>query len=484
MKAFKYFFPVLLLAASAAHAQVVFELTYLDPPGVGFFDEQAVDPVPGNPGTTLGEQRRNAMERTLSRWSWAVHSDVPVRISAQFLDFGCDGFAGTGNWTASQINAPNAFFEDTWEQISMANARAGERLLGDDVIEFDAQVRFNLVYDDPNAGCETPRIFHYGLDPQFPPPFGEFSFLALAVHEVGHTLGFGQVTNLETGAWAVDPGGTPRPDSWSHFLKDAPSDTLWLDMTDQERVDSLLSEPNLVWSGAQVTDQLERELVRPPEVKVSPDVDSQDRFPALIHALLPVPEQDGIEGDLVAAEPLLACDPIDSAVSGAIALVRRGACNFVEKQNNALQAGAIAVVMVDSIEPGEPTEMVRHFQAGGLNVELPFWSVSKSIGDALIDAGDGLQATLRFDPDAELMGTTNGMATIYAPEEFAGGSTGVHFGLGMFPPPVMQAFISNLRFRGELDLSPWLLRDIGWPMDGDRYFHDRFESGVNVVIQQ
>lgn len=51
-------------------------------------------------------------------------------------------------------------------------------------------------------------------------------------------------------------------------------------------------------------------------------------------------------GDLVT--PFNACDAIAMDLSGKVALVQRGECNFVQKVWNAQRANATAVIVIDS----------------------------------------------------------------------------------------------------------------------------------------
>lgn len=71
------------------------------------------------------------------------------------------------------------------------------------------------------------------------------------------------------------------------------------------------------------------------------------------------------------------------AISGKIALIKRGACNFSLKILNAQNAGAVAVVIANNVDTG-----VLNMSAGpnGLNTTLPAAFVSKDDGDALYSA--------------------------------------------------------------------------------------------------
>mgnify|MGYP006198294231 CR=1 FL=1 len=72
-----------------------------------------------------------------------------------------------------------------------------------------------------------------------------------------------------------------------------------------------------------------------------------------------------------------------SSVSGKIALIRRGTCPFIQKCTNAVNAGAIAVIMINNA-PGIPAAMGGTDTNG--DVTIPSVAISKDNGDALVAA--------------------------------------------------------------------------------------------------
>lgn len=71
-----------------------------------------------------------------------------------------------------------------------------------------------------------------------------------------------------------------------------------------------------------------------------------------------------------------------AAISGKIALIRRGSCNFIQKIQNAQDSGAIAVIMMNNA-PGTPLPMGGTDTGGAINI--PSIMLSKADGD-LIEA--------------------------------------------------------------------------------------------------
>lgn len=90
----------------------------------------------------------------------------------------------------------------------------------------------------------------------------------------------------------------------------------------------------------------------------------------------PALSASGISGRVIQADDVLGCSALDngSAISGNIALIDRGSCNFTDKVKNAQLAGAIAVIVANN-EAGEPINM------GGSDATINIPSVMVSLDD-------------------------------------------------------------------------------------------------------
>jgi hypothetical protein len=60
--------------------------------GPGFTDSTPAAPVGGNPGKTLGEQRKFIVQYALDLWGAQLDSDVPIEVEVTFQDLGCEDF--------------------------------------------------------------------------------------------------------------------------------------------------------------------------------------------------------------------------------------------------------------------------------------------------------------------------------------------------------------------------------------------------------
>src|SRR5688572_16927473 len=89
---------------------------------VGFNDQTPAQPVGGNNGTTLGQQRMNVFQAAADVWSRLLDTDVDIVVQASFGPIaGCTateavlGAAGPFTWQRDFKNAPKA---GTWYPIA------------------------------------------------------------------------------------------------------------------------------------------------------------------------------------------------------------------------------------------------------------------------------------------------------------------------------------------------------------------------------
>src|SRR5688572_6955192 len=143
-------FAIVGLSAQASFAgPAQFVIVNVNAPGVGFNDPTATQPVGGNTGTTLGEQRIIAFQHAAAIWSARLDSNVPIRIRAQFVALG-PGVLGSAGPVSVVRDFPNAPIPATWYHVALANKLAGVDLLP--------------ANDDINANFSTNFNFYLGLD--------------------------------------------------------------------------------------------------------------------------------------------------------------------------------------------------------------------------------------------------------------------------------------------------------------------------------
>jgi hypothetical protein len=138
-------------------------------------------------------EARAAFQYALDIWGGALHSPVPIHVTANFrTDFGQYILASTGA-AAMLRDFPNAPQPNTYYPVALANARAGFDLTPNEEIV----ANFNASFD-----------WYFGLDGA---AGDRFNLVSVALHEIGHGLGF--IGSLRTvngvGSWGVGAPALP-----------------------------------------------------------------------------------------------------------------------------------------------------------------------------------------------------------------------------------------------------------------------------------
>ena len=437
-----------ILGVQIASAQI--SIIYSDPAGTGFNSTEARTPVGGNPGTTLGEQRRNVMAEAVRVWEQFLDVRGPVVVEAEFAAQFCGPTGGTlasAGPRSGQIDFPGAPVGGTIYPSSLVNHLAERDRFGGP--EIGVTVNSNID-DDPN--CLGGRGYYYGLDNN---PGNQANLLATLTHELGHGLGFVSFANGQTGALALD-----TPDIFTSFLRDEEIGLDWINMTDQQRAASAINDPFLVWTGRN-TAAAATELLQ--ETQSGLTFTDANGVEQTVTGGLPTFGPDfpsgGVTGDLViyddgVAPTADACeDAINgAALSGRIALVDRGSCNFEDKVFRAQQAGAIAVVIANNVGGG-----VINPSGTRTDITIPSLFVTQADGNELRTlAGSTITVGV-----SQFQGVLNGLVRMFAPDPFQSGSSVSHFSSDLFPNALMEPS-SGGRSREDPDLALTLFREIGW----------------------
>lgn len=460
----------LLGASLQAQAAAIITINNLNAPGVGFNDPTPVDPVGGNTGTTLGEQRLIAFTHAANIWGATLTSNQPIVINAQFSDLTCTATSavlGSAGATSIFRNFPNAPKANTWYSYALANKIAGayQGTAG------AAQINANFNAKLGKTGCLDGTFFYLGLDSNHGT---NIDFVVTLLHEMGHGVGFQTFTNGSTGA---QNGGFPA--IWDHYLMGTATGKLWKDMTNAERQASALSGDKLVWTGP-LTNAAAPQVLRAgvPALNVS---GSQAGATAGAHpvgeasfgpALTATPITGAIMPVVTATGALdLACEPVTGlnaiAVRNNIALVSRGTCGFTVKVKNLQNAGAKAVLVADNA-PGTVTGL------GGSDptVTIPSVRITQADGAALLAAlskrtrtTSAVYASLALDMTRYAGTDAAGRLLMFAPNPFQGGSSVSHFDTSATRNLLMEPAISADLTQSPMvpqDLTFKLLQDIGW----------------------
>lgn len=462
---------VTVVTTNSVMAAANFIINVQDAANEGFNDTTAVAPVGGNPGVTLGEQRLNVFQRAGEIWGRNINSNINIVINARFDPLLCDAegaVLGSAGPTTAISNFPNAPITNTWYYPALADSLSNSNLQNIN----DISTTFNSLIDE---GCLGGSSWYYGLDGSTAP--NSTALLPVVLHELGHGLGSSTLTNGTTGAF-----NSGRPDIWTNFLYDISTKSTWREMPSNAiRQASALNTFGLVWNGPSVNakfpEVLNSSAVRTQLTINSPVSIADTHVAGTADFGMPVPSE-GLTGNVILADDSTAdpdvndgCETITNDLTGAIALIKRGTCNFVLKAANAQAAGAIGVIITNNEEVG-----INGMTGVDENVTIPSLGISKLAGDDIISQLPGVSVTMGFTTDS-FLGENGGHVRMYAPDPFEQGSSVSHWSTTASPNLLMEPSITSTIF-SEIDLTYNMFEDIGWSVVEDLIFENGFEDNA------
>ena len=483
MKIFlQLFLSTLCLIHLQAQTPAQFVFITNDPTGVGFNDNTAASTLSAqalgnNLGTTVGELRRNVLEAAGARWSQFLNSQIPILVDVDFEDLGGSSAGGivlAGASASSYVrNFANAPRPGIYYPLALASSLA-DADLRPDLSDIDITVNSNAELDG-NSGPS----WYYGLDGNTPSNLINFS--DVIAHELGHGLGFASFADLETGEYAFDD-----PDIFSTLIYDSEVFLSWESMNDSGRVTSATNDPFVVWFGPYSNTAADGVNDYIASGKQNFTI-AGTSYPALKADFSSSISDDGFTGELVlvndginitsdAAEVIINT----TELSGKIALVDRGLVRFDLKVSRAQDAGALAVVIANDVEGdaifspiGESTDPVPVIfvsENSGINLKALLSTgnpVSVTLFTSLLTVNEGGSAT-EFQTNIRL----------HAPATLEPGSSVSHWSEDASPNLLMEPSI-NSGLNENLDLSPLLMKDIGWSTRDIAIPHLNYELWLN-----
>lgn len=439
-----------------------------DSPFEGLNDPTPIISASSGTTTSLGALRLQALRHAALLWSRQLGGIGEIKILAKFDPLIC-GPSGTtlaeSGITQLAVNFPGAPLRDTSYPIALANVLAGVDLNGTTVPEM--RVTFNSSIDQ---GCYLPGSgFWYGIDRASPDPL-RFSAFSTALHEIAHGLGFTLNYNVGRGGW-ITPVGFPRgiPDVFSRKTYDLSisGGTLVSEMSPAQ-IQGIVNgaSRHLVWVGRNVYAFQSRYLTDPMQLTIWPPSRAAGNYDTRTLSIGGSPLASGERGYIVAAldeanpqgpSTLDACSALTnrSEVFGRIVIVNRGGCIVITKVRNAQAAGAVAVLIQNTDEqlslPGTSVDDPR--------VVIPSFSIYQSTGELIrqeLARGVMIDATVTQNTRSSEFAGTSGTFLRMDPRSLS------HFSFDASPGLLMQPFFTAGMF-DQLDLTPELLYDIGWP---------------------
>jgi hypothetical protein len=230
----------------------------------------------GNNGTTLGQQRQNALREAARLLSEELKSPVPIRVQACWDNLGTgtsvtlaqagprfllrnDKVPDTFTSGGQSVEVPN--FNQylprnyTWYASAPATKLAGARLcglIGGSCSVNDIRATFNDQID--TAAALGDRGFWYGFTTQAPAL--DTDFIAVAMHEITHGLGFVGLVNVRAGSDPVGARFEGFDDIYDANIAHVRDDGVtfpvpvvpFLDGSNADRATALASISNLRWN--------------------------------------------------------------------------------------------------------------------------------------------------------------------------------------------------------------------------------------------
>ena len=453
--------------AGAAQATTITPVP-VDQPGTGLFDTTPASPVGGNPGTTVGEQRRIVYQFAADLWEAVLDSPVETRVQASFTALNCNATSATLGSAGTQYVFAN-FGEGvsgTWYGNALANALAGSDLspaVSDDDNGNEIVSRFNSNLGQSN--CLAGSGWYYGLDGNT--PAGQISFLDVVMHEIGHGLNFQGFYSLSSGA----PFGTAPnafPDIYSRNVFDNASNMAWVNMTNAQRV-AAATGGKLVWTGANVTAAASGELSAAVNLVTVNNRPQTFAMVTAVYGPLATPVNFTTGALVYGQDPTggthLGCQAFPAgAFTGKTVLLDRGTCSFKIKTLNAQNAGAARVIIANNASSGFPG--MGDDPTVTATISIPSIGITQGSGLALRKSlFAGLNVALKTSTTQLAGSDAAGRVYLYAPGTLAQGSTFSHFDTSLTPNALMEPFINDdLNAATDLDLTPALFQDVGWSL--------------------
>jgi hypothetical protein len=171
-------------------------------------DTTAATPVGGNPGTTLGDQRKNALTYASQQLVTQLGIQVPIIVHACGAHLGGDSksavlaHAGPTTFTFDTADSPTNSLPKkyTWYPAVLLARLNGSSLCSstggpcDEVSNAAIEAVFNE--DFGNADVLDGEQFYFGYTPNTPGS-GDVDFISVAMHEMTHGLGFIGLVNTD-----------------------------------------------------------------------------------------------------------------------------------------------------------------------------------------------------------------------------------------------------------------------------------------------
>jgi hypothetical protein len=142
---------------------------------------------------------QTAFQRAVDIWAGLVSSPRPIRIRAVFSSLG-PGVLGSAGATCHHANFSGASVSNTWFPNPLADRLSNTDIEGGACDTDDTGFEIS-------ASFSSTANWYYGTDGN--PASGQYDFVSVVLHEIGHGLGFAGFGNVSSGQGTVLASGRP-----------------------------------------------------------------------------------------------------------------------------------------------------------------------------------------------------------------------------------------------------------------------------------
>lgn len=410
----------------------------------GFADWTPVEPVGGNQGKTLGEQRWNAVQRAADIWARALEG-TPVVVAVSMPTLMCGVLGGTQS-NGYLREGPKLDSNQVYS-IALAEQIAGRNLNG---TEPDILLELNGAICTPGKGA-----FYLGLDANV--PAGEQSLTSTVLHELAHGFGFESLVNPADGAALM---AAPGLDPFSRHLFDIAREKYWYELTAEQRAVSATTPRGLVWGGLHVR-QAARRLLALGEITLS--VDSMlSGFVGTVSSTSAVGPFKTFTAPIRSRWPDGLCEspPALPAPVQHVLVVAESECSPVELAEIGAVHGALAVVEVENGTQSPPPSFGSR-DVAGLAPRIPVVRVSRPDGE-LLHSVVGSRVTVNWNEGSPAGADSEWRPYVYTPARPILGASLSHWDSALRPSALLEPNPAVDADPFDITLELAALVDLGW----------------------
>jgi hypothetical protein len=190
--------------------------------------------------TGFTPEAQAAFQFAVDIWANSIESSKPIRIDANFEPLGTGVLGQAGPTTFLTSNAPgtvpSTFYPVAlWEKLEGIDSASGP-FGPDNGTSVDISCSFSSTFN-----------FYFGTDAT--PPNGEFDFVSIVLHELGHGLGFvGFGTSNGTNG-SIRQTGVPRPSIYDTFIENGSGEAILSFPDPSTELHSQITSGNLFCNG-------------------------------------------------------------------------------------------------------------------------------------------------------------------------------------------------------------------------------------------